>query len=89
MEEKKENTQNNKAWWAPAMALFLRMSVWVVVPVLFAVLLGKWIDSVYKTEPWGLLGIIAISFSLSIYKIVKMVLNEYKQIEKEENKKDK
>jgi F0F1-type ATP synthase assembly protein I len=83
----KENTQNNKAWWIPAIALFLRMSVWIIVPVMIAVIIGKWFDNEYNTEPWGLLGIIGLSFIFSIFMIVKIVLDEYKNIEKEEENK--
>jgi F0F1-type ATP synthase assembly protein I len=87
MEKDKENTQNNKAWWIPAIALFLRMSVWIIVPVMIAVIIGKWFDNEYNTEPWGLLGIIGLSFIFSIFMIVKIVLDEYKNIEKEEENK--
>ena len=89
MEEKKEDTQSEKAWWQPAMALFLRMSVWIAVPVVIAVLSGKWFDNKYDTEPWGLLSLVGLSFIFSMLKIIKMVLREYKKIENESVTKEK
>ncbi len=84
-----QNTQKTQAWWQPAMALFLRMSVWIAVPVVLASFLGKYFDNRYQTEPWGLLGFIGISFIISMFGIIKLASQEYKKIElekKEENK---
>ncbi|MDA3840020.1 MAG: AtpZ/AtpI family protein [Patescibacteria group bacterium] len=81
-----QNTQDTKAWWQPAMTLFLRMSVWIVTPVIVAVFVGKWVDKTYGTEPWGFLGIMGLSFFFSMFVIIKMVLQEYTKIEKNEEK---
>ena len=85
MKERQRDTQDTKAWWQPAMILFLRMSVWIVVPVVGAIMTGKWFDNRYSSEPWGLLGILGLSFLFSMFVIVKIVLQEYKSIEREEN----
>ena len=85
VDQKNKDTQNTKAWWQPAMVLFLRMSVCIVVPVVAAIFAGKWFDNKYDTEPWGLLGILGLSFLSSMFIIVKIVLQEYKNIEKEED----
>ncbi|PLX21022.1 hypothetical protein C0584_04530 [Candidatus Parcubacteria bacterium] len=88
MVEKIENTQTRKAWWQPAMALFLRMSAWIGVPVIIAAFLGKWFDNRYNSEPWGILGFIGLSFIISMVGIVRQAGREYKKIESEENNKN-
>lgn len=88
MEKEKEtgNTQKAKVWWLPAMTLFLRMSVWIVSPVVIAVFIGKWVDKTYGTSPWGFLGIMGLSFFFSMFVVIKIVLQEYAKIEKDEEK---
>jgi len=94
MEEKVENThnktannkendlaENKKAWWQPAMALFLRMSSWIVVPVIIAAFIGKWLDKKYNTEPWILLVSVGFSFLVSMIGIVRIASKEYKKVE--------
>jgi len=81
-----QNRQNTKAWWQPAMALFLRMSVWIVTPVVVAAFIGKWIDKTYGSAPWGFLGIMGLSFFFSMFVIIRIVLSEYAKIEKSEEK---
>ncbi len=76
------NNQNKLAWWQPAMLMFLRLSIWIVVPVLLAIFLGKWLNNKFDIEPWGLLLSVGFAFIISMIMIVKESVKEYKKIEK-------
>jgi len=84
-----QDTQSKKAWWAPVMVIFLRMSTWIVIPVVVAAFIGKWIDQKYGTDPWILLVCVGASFLISMVGIVRIASREYKIIESEEEQKKK
>ncbi|MEA3449503.1 MAG: AtpZ/AtpI family protein [Patescibacteria group bacterium] len=80
------NDSDKVAWWQPAVLMFARLSVWIVVPVLLAAILGKYLDRKFASEPWGLLFCVGTAFLFSMGMIVYEAGKEYKKIEK--NKKD-
>lgn len=81
--------QAGQAWWQPAVMMFVRMSGWIVAPVLLGTLLGRWLDEKYDTAPWMLVGTVGIAFVISMVGLVIEVTREYKKIEKDlNNKKD-
>ena len=84
MMDKARNTQSEKAWWQPAMALFLRMSTWIVIPVIISAFIGKWIDSKFGTDPWVLLVCVGVSFLVSMIGITNIASRELKKIESSE-----
>jgi F0F1-type ATP synthase assembly protein I len=65
------------------MALFYRVSSWVVAPLILALLLGKWLDNRYQTEPWLLLGFTLVAFFVSMWKIIKESTEFIDRIERE------
>jgi F0F1-type ATP synthase assembly protein I len=80
------------AWWQPAVTMFLRLSVWIVGPVIIALFLGKWLDKKYNSEPWMFLLCTGVAFLISMIGLIKNVLAEYRKIEaagKADGKKDK
>ncbi len=75
--------------WRPAFELFGKVSTWVVVPIIFALIAGKALDKHYGTEPFIFLGLTAIAFLFSIYGIVRVIGKYMKEIspdKKEENR---
>jgi F0F1-type ATP synthase assembly protein I len=70
-------------WWQPGMILFTRLSGWILGPVLIGVVVGKWLDRKYGTEPWLFLTTVGIAFIFSMIGIVRDTLKEIKRIEKE------
>ena len=76
------------AWWQPAVLMFVRMSVWIVAPVLLGTLLGSWLDKRFGTEPWLFVSTVGLAFFISMFGLVKNVIIEYKKIEKEINSKN-
>jgi F0F1-type ATP synthase assembly protein I len=77
---------NKKSDWAEALAVFFRLSVWIVFPVLIGVFLGKWLDRVNNSSPKWFLIVVGISFVISMFGLVVNTLKEYKKIEKNEKK---
>ncbi len=79
----KQEKKVNKVWWQPALFMFIRFSGWIIFPIFFALIIGKWLDSKYNSEPLFFLIIVLISFPISILGLIRNVNNEYKKIEKE------
>jgi len=77
-----------ESWWQPGLILFSRLSGWIVGPIILALILGKWLDKKFQTEPWGLLATVGISFVVSMIGIVKEGMAAMKQAEKESTKTD-
>ena len=57
------------------------MSGWIIVPVLIALFIGRWLDSKYWTEPWLLLTTVGLSFGISMFGIIRDAFKEFKKIE--------
>ena len=69
--------------------LFTKLSGWILGPVILGVILGKWLDRKYGTEPWLFLVTVGLAFFLSMFGIVRDSLREMKRIEREEKAKKK
>jgi F0F1-type ATP synthase assembly protein I len=74
------HNDSEKSWWQPAFILFARLSAWIVVPVVMAVVIGKWLDRKYESEPWMLLITVGLAFIISMIGIVKNTVKEYAKI---------
>jgi F0F1-type ATP synthase assembly protein I len=86
MEENKNNLKNKGIWWKPAFEIFSEISTWIAVPIILAVILGKYLDERYNTKPWLLIGCTVVAFLISSYGIVKAVKKYAAKIMKEEKK---
>ncbi len=76
------------AWWRPSLIIFSKISVWIIGPVIVAVVLGKFFDNKFHTQHLFFIVLMVLSFTLSIYKIVKETSKQIKNIEIDiENKK--
>lgn len=76
-------------WWKPAMQVFSEISTWILVPIVLALILGKYLDKRYDTQPVLLLVSAGLAFIFSGYGIVKTVKEFQKKVkeqEKQENK---
>ena len=83
--------KNNRetVWWRPAIAMFLKLSVWIAAPIIIALYLGEWLDKKYGTEPWLFLICIGAAFAVSISGLIRSTAQEFKKFEAESKKKDK
>lgn len=76
-----------KAWWQPALTIFGEVTGWIVVPIICALFLGKYLDAKKGTEPWFFLGLTAVAFVISCVGISIIATRYIKQIERENKKK--
>lgn len=81
----KKNSQEpvQATWWQPAIAMFLRLSVWIASPVIIALYLGKWLDKKYDSAPWLFLIGMGLAFTVSIFGLIRNTAKELKKFEKE------
>ncbi len=56
-----------------ALKIFFRVSSWVVIPVIVALIAGKWLDAKFDTTPWIFLIATGFAFLISIYGIIKVI----------------
>ncbi|MFA6271755.1 MAG: AtpZ/AtpI family protein [Patescibacteria group bacterium] len=82
-----EENKPQKAWWQPALAIFGEVTGWIVVPIICALFLGKYLDEKKGTEPWYFLGLTGVAFIISCIGITIIAGKYIKQIEKENKKK--
>jgi F0F1-type ATP synthase assembly protein I len=81
--------KNDNLWWQPAMMIFANISGWIIGPIILALIIGKYLDKKYNSEPWFFLGLTAIAFFISIFGILKILMKYIKDMEKEaKNKKN-
>ncbi len=75
--------KEKELWWKPAVEIFGTVSGWVVVPVILALIVGKYLDGHFGTKPWIFLGLTGVAFLISMYGIVKTVGVYIKKIKEE------
>lgn len=78
---KMQNEKNDKkgllgSWWQRGLQLFLRLSAWIVFPIIAAVAIGKYLDRLFDTTPWLFLVCVIAAFTLSITMIIRIGLKE-------------
>ncbi len=71
---------NKKSFWVPALEIFSQVSSWIVGPIIFALIVGKYLDGRFDTKPWIFLGFTGMAFIVSAYGIVKVVSKYMKNI---------
>jgi F0F1-type ATP synthase assembly protein I len=77
-----DNNPNTEPWWRPAAALFSKVSTWVVVPIILALVVGKYLDQRFGTDPWLFLALAGLGFLVSSFGIWKEVQGYLKDIDK-------
>lgn len=74
-----------KPWWRDSILIFAKVSVWIAVPVIIALFVGKALDKEFGTKPWLFLATMAIAFGLTIFGIYKTTVKEMKKLENNGN----
>ena len=85
MEDK--NNQGEKYWWSAGLALFSRLSAWIVGPILLAIFVGKKLDDKFESAPWLFLLSVGVAFVISISAMVRIGLKEFGKIDSETKEK--
>ena len=75
---------NKKAWWRDALLVFTRVSVWIAIPVVCALFIGKALDAHYHTRPWLFLVSMALGFTTSLVGIYRTMIVEVKKMNKDD-----
>lgn len=63
-----------------SLSLSLKLSSWILFPLLIGALIGKYLDKKYNSEPWIFLGLTMLAFVVSMFGLIKNTLKEYKNI---------
>ncbi len=75
----------NDIWWKTGVQIFSDISTWIIVPVILALIIGKYLDNKYNTKPWIFFILIILSFLLSAYGIVKTVKKYKIKLERQDS----
>ncbi|MCE9585226.1 AtpZ/AtpI family protein [Candidatus Nomurabacteria bacterium] len=81
-----QEKENSQKWWRPVLFLFTRISVWIAIPLIIAVYLGKYLDNRFNTAPWIMLGIMFISFVVSMIAVARISMKYVKEIAEDAKK---
>lgn len=83
MEEYKKNSTQGP-WWAPGVRLVGDVSAWIIVPIVGALVLGKFLDQRFGTEPVMFFVLAGFGFLVTGYGIFKVVRDYMKKLQKKE-----
>lgn len=61
----------------------MKISSWIAVPIIVSLVLGKFLDKKYNTEPIIFISLTILAFMITIYGIVRFSMSYIKDIEKE------
>lgn len=78
----------NTPSWVPALKIFIRLSAWIMLPLLAGLILGKYLDNRYQSSPKWFLIVTGCAFIISMVGLIKNTLEAYKDIEKQDKDKD-
>ena len=81
------NKKEDKLWWKPAIVIFGNISTWIVGPIILALIVGKYLDKRYNSDPWFFLGLTGIAFFVSMFGIIRILMKYIKDMEKENKEK--
>lgn len=97
MEDNKQNLNNDGLprsgegpWWKPAVEILSEVSMWIVVPIVSALVVGKALDSHYGTKPVIFLCLAGFGFLITcfgMFRVVKNYIKKLKDINNDEGQK--
>ena len=58
------NTQ--KKWWVDGLGIAMKISSWIAVPIIVSLVLGKFLDKKYNTEPIIFISLTILAFMITI-----------------------
>lgn len=85
-----EKALNNEPWWKPGIELFSQVSVWIVTPIVLALIIGKSLDNYFGTKPVIFLTLTGLGFiftCIGMVRVIRKYLNKLKEIEQEKSDK--
>lgn len=91
MNNKELPRPNGGPWWRDGVQIFTQVSVWIVVPILLALFVGKSLDAHFGTKPIIFLVFAGVGFLFSCLGIVRVInkyMKEIKDLANKDQKKD-
>ena len=81
MADKQKNQRINRenTLWNQGFFIFLRLSSWIIGPLILGIIIGKWVDAKYENEPWGLFLSIIVAFIITMVKLFQETIKELKK----------
>ena len=83
----KQDFKNDENWWKFALPFFYQISGWIVGPIILALIIGNYIDDIYKSKPKYLIISVLIAFIISNIGLVLQVKKYLKSLKKDQNNK--
>lgn len=82
-----DKPKENGVWWRPAVQIFSEISTWIAVPIVLALVAGRYLDTRYGTKPMMLLLLAGLGFLISSYGIIRTVKIYTKKLKDDSDKK--
>ena len=86
---KDKQAQNLDYWRGEGLNLFVKLSSWIVMPILLAVWAGKRLDLKFNTEPKIFFATVGIAFIISIAGMIATAMKAMRETEKNNLKNEK
>jgi len=81
-----DTSKKQAPWWQPGLILFLKLNVWIVTPILVAIIIGKWLDKKLGMEPWLLVVSMLVAFVVSSVGLTRQGIKEFALREAQDKK---
>lgn len=75
-----------KNWWQRPLQIFSEITGLIVVPIVAALYLGKWLDKKYDSEPWFMVAMVCIGTIIAGIFVYRIAYKYIKETEKEARK---
>jgi F0F1-type ATP synthase assembly protein I len=85
---KTDKNSMEKKLRSEAIYIFGQVTGWIVAPIIIALIVGKYLDNKYNSQPWFFLGLTALAFFITSLSIIRIALRYIKKIEEENKHKD-
>ncbi|MCX6756452.1 MAG: AtpZ/AtpI family protein [Candidatus Nomurabacteria bacterium] len=82
-----DNTKKDSIFKSEYMGAFIRISTWIIFPVILSLFVGKYFDNKYGTTPWILGVLLCLSFTFSMAMIVRITKSYMQDTEKNDSNK--
>ena len=80
-------TANDHPWWQQGVALFGEVTGWIVVPLIAALYIGKYLDKKQGTGILYFLSLTALAFIISCIGIARLGIKYIRQMEEQDRTK--
>lgn len=72
-----------KPWWHAGLTVFAEVTGWIATPIIGALYLGRYLDTVFDSDPWYFLSLTGLAFVVSTVGITTTAGKYISKIEQE------